>query len=152
MRRLRSFQRRDRHRRLTEDDDGLHSSEPLIMGSHGLLEDRLVRDIEAHVAQQQKFIQVLMEFRAALEAGSDPNALMSSSAFRHLLPRLMATQQQQRELLSSAGSDRIAREFPTLIQQSRTLIDTLDEITNWKTSPPRTGVSEDMSFAVPGTT
>jgi hypothetical protein len=106
-----------------------HAAEPLMAASTSLLTDDLRRTVEEHMREQQQLIAAMREFDQMLARGADSENLLCSPNFREVLARLRASQNQQRELLSSEGSDSISHAYPQLLQQSRTLLQLLSQVT-----------------------
>ena len=128
MSRVSSFGRRkDRrgHQRMMER----HECEPLASAPLEPLDPDLRRSLEQYMDEQQQLLSALQEFLTAINGGADSEQLMCSPAFRQVLARLKASQQQQRELLGSGRSESISRHYPQLVQQSRAVLQLLSQVT-----------------------
>jgi len=99
----------------------LDSNSPSASEPYGSLLDTLL-------SEQATLTQIMKGFDQQLEAGADGESLLCSSSFQEALARLGAAQQQQRELLSVAR-ERVVRDYPMLLEASRTLLELLSTVT-----------------------
>lgn len=99
----------------------LDNSTPGASESYGSLLDSLL-------SEQATLTQIFKGFDQQLQAGVNGESLLCSSSFQDALSRLGAAQQQQRELLSVAR-ERIVRDYPMLLEASRSLLELLSTVT-----------------------
>lgn len=133
------FRRGGNHVRLQEG--GLCGSPPSSSSSYATepmssveltdtVEDReVVKLLDSLLNEQGELTQRLRDFQEQLQTGSVGESLLVSPSFQETLARLSAAQQQQRELLSAAR-ERVARDYPMLLVQSRTLLELLSAVTD----------------------
>ena len=82
---------------------------------------------DALLSEQATLTQIMKGFDLQLQAGADGESLLCSPSFQEALARLGAAQQQQRELLSVAR-EQIVRDYPTLLEASRSLLELLSAV------------------------
>ena len=88
----------------------------------------LIPLLDTLLSEQATLTQIMKGFDLQLQAGADGESLLCSSSFQEALARLGAAQQQQRELLSVAR-ERIVRDYPMLLEASRSLLELLSAVT-----------------------
>ena len=87
----------------------------------------LIPRLDALLSEQATLTQIMKGFDLQLQAGADGESLLCSPSFQEALARLGAAQQQQRELLSVAR-EQIVRDYPTLLEASRSLLELLSAV------------------------
>ncbi len=127
-----------------------HVAEPLMAASTSLLTDDLRRTVEEHMREQQHLIAAMREFDQMLTGGADSENLLCSPHFREVLARLRASQNQQRELLSVDGGNSISHAYPQLLQQSRTLLHLLSQVTAERRPQPAPWAAPGQSYPSQG--
>ena len=88
----------------------------------------LIPLLDTLLSEQATLTQIMKGFDLQLQAGADGEHLLCSSSFQEALARLGAAQQQQHELLSVAR-ERIVRDYPMLLEASRSLLELLSAVT-----------------------
>ena len=88
----------------------------------------LIPLLDMLLSEQATLTQIMKGFDLQLQAGADGEHLLCSSSFQEALARLGAAQQQQHELLSVAR-ERIVRDYPMLLEASRSLLELLSAVT-----------------------
>ena len=88
----------------------------------------LIPLLDTLLSEQVTLTQIMKGFDLQLQAGADGEPLLCSSSFQEALARLGSAQQQQRELLSVAR-ERIVRDYPMLLEASRSLLELLSTVT-----------------------
>ena len=117
-----------------------------MAASTSLLTDDLRRTVEEHMREQQQLIASMREFDQMLTGGADSENLLCSPHFREVLARLRASQNQQRELLSVDGGNSISHAYPQLLQQSRTLLQLLSQVTAERRPQPAPWAAPGQSY------
>ena len=87
----------------------------------------LIPRLDALLSEQATLTQIMKGFDLQLQAGADGESLLCSPSFQEALARLGAAQEQQRELLSVAR-EWIVRDYPTLLEASRSLLELLSAV------------------------
>lgn len=85
--------------------------------------------LDSLLCEQAALTQIMKGFEQQLHAGANGESLLCSSSFQEALARLGAAQQQQRELLSVAR-ERVVRDYPMLLEASRSLLELLSSVTS----------------------
>ena len=100
----------------------------------------LIPRLDALLSEQATLTQIMKGFDLQLQAGADGESLLCSPSFQVALARLGAAQEQQRELLSVAR-ERIVRDYPTLLEASRSLLELLSAVAARASGEPQQDVA-----------
>ena len=100
----------------------------------------LIPRLDALLSEQATLTQIMKGFDLQLQAGADGESLLCSPSFQEALARLGAAQEQQRELLSVAR-ERIVRDYPTLLEASRSLLELLSAVAARASGEPQQAVA-----------
>ena len=100
----------------------------------------LIPRLDALLSEQATLTQIMKGFDLQLQAGADGESLLCSPSFQAALARLGAAQEQQRELLSVAR-ERIVRDYPTLLEASRSLLELLSAVAARASGEPQQDVA-----------
>ena len=118
---------------LDPDGSPMPPSSPGASEPYGSLLDSLL-------CEQAALTQIMKGFEQQLHAGANGESLLCSPSFQEALARLGAAQEQQRELLSVAR-ERIVRDYPTLLEASRSLLELLSAVAARASGEPQQAVA-----------
>lgn len=145
----RALGRRHRHRhgeKLSDDDEPLHhigghqplAAAPIAAAPLAELDDALRQQVRANKAECDQLGAELRRMHEHLRLHPHTaEQTLTSAAFHALLQRLLAAQNLQKAIFSSAEGHLIRREFPSLIERGTEMLELLDVVMAYAPSSER---------------